>query len=181
MRGLAASDTSRLPRPDTLLSIYFEAFHDTRVRACSGNGSAHKLLFSIQGSMQQPGLLLWLEGGLLPHASSGANPNECVRRFTNCLKSRCYFFNSPKARCKNNAEDMALTLSCQRSAGASGQMPDCAGVTCTCSLRNCREYQAKGMKLNCKRDAATCRKTGVWPPNKYMAGAFAKGCRAKRE
>lgn len=44
----------------------------------------------------------------------GADPKECTRRFTQCLTSGCYFFNVPRPRCKTNAEDVALTLSCQR-------------------------------------------------------------------
>jgi hypothetical protein len=44
----------------------------------------------------------------------GAEPKECARRFKECLNTGCYFFNNPRARCKNNAEDLALTTSCQR-------------------------------------------------------------------
>lgn len=44
----------------------------------------------------------------------GGDTKECARRFKECLSTACYFFNSPRARCKSNAEDLALTLSCQR-------------------------------------------------------------------
>jgi hypothetical protein len=44
----------------------------------------------------------------------GADAKECGRRFKTCLNTGCYFFNVPRARCKNNAEDLALTTSCQR-------------------------------------------------------------------
>ena len=44
----------------------------------------------------------------------GANPKECTRRHAECLKTGCYFFNNPRARCKNNPADLALTTSCQR-------------------------------------------------------------------
>jgi hypothetical protein len=111
----------------------------------------------------------------------GGNPDECSRRYAECIKSGCYFFNVPRARCKNNAEDLALTLSCQPPPRGPAQLPACNGVTCSGSLRNCLESRARGLVLNCERDAATCRSTGVWPPNKYMAGAFAKGCRATRD
>ena len=46
--------------------------------------------------------------------TKGADPKECGRRFKQCLSTGCYFFNVPRPRCKNNAEDLALTLSCQR-------------------------------------------------------------------
>jgi hypothetical protein len=44
----------------------------------------------------------------------GADAGECTRRKANCLKTGCYHFNSPRPRCKNNPEDLKLTLSCQR-------------------------------------------------------------------
>ena len=44
----------------------------------------------------------------------GADGSECRRRFSECLKTGCFFFSSPRARCKANAEDLALTKSCQR-------------------------------------------------------------------
>ena len=43
----------------------------------------------------------------------GADAGECTRRKANCLKTGCYHFNSPRPRCKNNAEDLKLTLSCR--------------------------------------------------------------------
>lgn len=46
--------------------------------------------------------------------SKGADTEECGRRFKACLNTGCYFFNIPRARCKNNPEDLALTTSCQR-------------------------------------------------------------------
>jgi hypothetical protein len=45
---------------------------------------------------------------------SSARSAECERRFDACLSSGCYFFNVPRPRCKNSAEDLALTTSCQR-------------------------------------------------------------------
>jgi hypothetical protein len=45
----------------------------------------------------------------------GASIDECSRRYRECLSTGCFFFNNPRPRCKNNPEDLALTLSCQRS------------------------------------------------------------------
>lgn len=44
----------------------------------------------------------------------GADAKECTRRRADCMKTGCYHFNSPRARCKNNPEDVALTTSCRR-------------------------------------------------------------------
>jgi hypothetical protein len=76
---------------------------------------------------------------------------------------------------------VALLLLATAQPSHAQQMPACKGVTCSGSLRTCLEHRAKGLELDCERDAARCRRTGIWPPNKYMTGAFAKGCRAKRE
>ena len=37
----------------------------------------------------------------------------CRDRRAKCLSSGCYFFNSPRPRCKNNPEDLAMTTSCR--------------------------------------------------------------------
>ena len=44
----------------------------------------------------------------------GGTIEECNRRRAACLSSRCFHFNSPRARCMNNAADMALTTACRR-------------------------------------------------------------------
>jgi hypothetical protein len=44
----------------------------------------------------------------------GADAKECSRRRADCLKTGCYHFNSPRARCRNNPEDVAMTISCRR-------------------------------------------------------------------
>lgn len=46
--------------------------------------------------------------------SKGADTKECGRRFKACLSTGCYFFSVPRARCKSNPEDLALTTSRQR-------------------------------------------------------------------
>ena len=44
---------------------------------------------------------------------AGASPKGCTDRYQQCLTNGCLFFNQPRPRCKNNPEDLKLTLSCQ--------------------------------------------------------------------
>jgi hypothetical protein len=56
-------------------------------------------------------------GGWLSVCNRRSPPSaaaECRQRYTACLSSGCFHFNVPRARCKSNAEDMALTTACQR-------------------------------------------------------------------
>lgn len=43
----------------------------------------------------------------------GGSISVCRDRKAKCLTTGCYFFNVPRPRCKNNAEDYALTTSCR--------------------------------------------------------------------
>lgn len=43
----------------------------------------------------------------------GGSVSVCRDRKAKCLTTGCYFFNVPRPRCKNNAEDYALTTSCR--------------------------------------------------------------------
>jgi hypothetical protein len=44
----------------------------------------------------------------------GGRGDVCGDRYKACLSSGCFYFSSPRPRCKNNPEDMKLTTACQR-------------------------------------------------------------------
>jgi hypothetical protein len=47
----------------------------------------------------------------------GGTASECTRRQHACLSSGCFHFNSPRPRCLNNRQDLALTTACGRRSG----------------------------------------------------------------
>lgn len=44
---------------------------------------------------------------------TGGLPEVCQARQQQCLKTRCFFFNSPGPRCMSNPQDVALTTTCR--------------------------------------------------------------------